>query len=139
VNNYYRELAWGLQELVERRHPRGVLTPMQVLRLRQLKVGEEALEAVMALATPKEINPSLDRASDALRSYFRERSWLAHPWVSQKPSDTALAEFKSELADVLITVILTAVLVEEVTDEPFDLFQAAMDKAIADTLREKVQ
>lgn len=125
-----------LQHLVERRHPRGDLTPLQILRLRQLKDLEETLEAVMTTAQPAELSPLLDEMSTAVRKLFRERSWLGWGWVNQMPSDDALNALEQEMADEYITLLLKAGVLSELRGgRSVRLPVLAMTKALADSER----
>lgn len=124
-----------IERIILLRHPRRDLTPVQVLRLRMLKLIEESLEAATCIALPKQTSAAIDALSDVVRPLFRERGWLSGGWVAGPPSADALAHLKEELADVFIVVVGTALLVGEIEGAPFDLEHAALAKATADLAR----
>ena len=126
------EIHEEIERIILLRHPRRDYTPLQVLRLRMIKLIEESLEAATCIALPRELSLPIDALSEESRWWFRNREWLALDFVNQRPSDDALAHLKGELADVFIIVVGTALLVGEITGEPFDIEQSALAKARAD-------
>lgn len=128
-----------LQELVEARHRRNSLQPIQVLRLRMIKIVEEALEAATCIALPARMSPAIDAITDAARDAYRNREWIGQPWVFGSPSDDSIDHLKKELADAFITVVLAARTVVEITGEEWDIEQAALSKATSDLARPPVE
>jgi len=73
----------------------------------------------------------LDRAGDNAKSHFDNE----HAWHSI--CIDGVDEAKSELSDIQVVVFNLAAALAEITGEPFDVVQAAVDKSAADIERGK--
>jgi len=78
---------------------------------------------------------SLEHAIDDVGAFASERFNDRHDWNDARPVPGALATARAELADIQVVVFALASALSEIDGEPFDVMQAALDKATADVER----
>ncbi len=115
------------QAVIDRGYREGH-TPHQYAAHHLAKLQEEVGELNAAINHRTSVRNGIEQIAHLARIEFDHWDWT-HGYVSD------LNTAKAELADVVVTALSMAQALADITGEPFDVVQAAVDKATGDVSR----